>query len=101
MVATAVLGALLVRRASGAATVVGSRCGGLENYFILSPLAVMCRFQRYVFKAGQQLHLFSTADRLRPSIAVTLIHAITFVFVHTTRTVAGWPPMALLPSQSR
>jgi len=29
MVATAVLGALLVRRASGAATVVGSRCGGL------------------------------------------------------------------------
>jgi hypothetical protein len=29
MVATAVLGALLVRRASGAATVVGSVCGGL------------------------------------------------------------------------
>ena len=29
MVATAVLGALLVRRASGTATVVGSRCRGL------------------------------------------------------------------------
>jgi hypothetical protein len=29
MVATAVLGALLVRRASGAPTVVGSRCRGL------------------------------------------------------------------------
>jgi hypothetical protein len=29
MVATAVLGALLGRRASGPATVVGSRCGGL------------------------------------------------------------------------